>query len=142
MCQPNEVTAFSCKLNNGKIASFCASQDFDKSNGYAYYAYGKNQSTIELKYPPKQEYSHKAFSSYVQPHYLKKYHVLDFRTNEYSYGLILTKNVNASSWKKDKLTVYENVRFGGKEATWTCKSKPIKNNLDYYTGLFFDNILE
>lgn len=53
LCQPKEVTWFSCETKKGKVISLCASRNLSNSVGYLQYRFG-TESTIELQYPEQR----------------------------------------------------------------------------------------
>jgi hypothetical protein len=87
LCTVNEAIVFSCTVTNHKIASLCASKDLTSTSGYLQYRFGRNTSSIDLKYP-KQTASPKGKFKYSFEGFAKgQTAILAFDSSEYTYSV-------------------------------------------------------
>lgn len=122
-CNNTEKVIFNCKIKEShKTLSLCASQNFQASDSYLQYRFGKI-GKIELEYP---ENKNNSLSKFLFNHYFRyqaDYSTLKFKRGSYEYTIF--DNANGED-NPDKPLVEQGISVG--EVSLLCAS-PVTSEL-------------
>jgi uncharacterized protein YecT (DUF1311 family) len=92
LCKSTEVIVFSCAVHSKKVVSLCASKVAGNDVGYMQYRFGRDNSSIEFKYPQRKVSPKDAFKYYSESFSKGGTAAISFWSNEYRYSLFYTES--------------------------------------------------